>query len=87
MSLLTDRSVSVIIPTSHFDHLGRTPSASSASKIRRTKRLRALAAALSMASADRHTDVLTDADVASLKHVTDTGLGASMLRALASDLA
>src|SRR3954464_1269409 len=40
-----------------------------------------------MASADRYAEVLTDADVATLKHLADTGMGANTLRALASDLA
>jgi hypothetical protein len=87
VSLLADRSASTIIPTSHFDHSGRTPSAIATSQIRRTKQLGALAAALPIASADRYTEALTDADVATLKHVTDPGMGARMLRALASDLA
>ena len=62
MSPLADRSVSTIIPTSHFDYLGRTPLARSAAQIRRANQLDALAAALPMASADCHTEVLTDAD-------------------------
>ena len=40
-----------------------------------------------MAAADRYAEVLTDADVATLKHLADTGMGANTLRALASDLA
>ncbi len=60
---------------------------SSASQIRRAKQLDALAAVLPMASADRYGAVLTDADVATLKHLADTGMGANTLRALASDLA
>jgi integrase len=40
-----------------------------------------------MASADRYAEVLTDADVATLKHLADAGMGANTLRALASDLA
>ena len=61
--------------------------ASSASQIRRAKQLDALAAVLPMAAADRYAEVLTDADVATLKHLADTGMGANTLRALASDLA
>jgi integrase len=40
-----------------------------------------------MAAADRYAEILTDADVATLKHLADTGMGANTLRALASDLA
>ena len=40
-----------------------------------------------MAAADRYAGILTDADVATLKHLADTGMGANTLRALASDLA
>ena len=61
--------------------------ASSASQIKRAKQLDALAAVLPMAAADRYAEVLTDADVATLKHLADTGMGANTLRALASDLA
>ncbi|MFC5485628.1 hypothetical protein [Microvirga aerilata] len=86
MSLLADHSVSVIIPTSHFDHPGRIPLASSASLIRRAKRLDVLAAGLPMAAADRYAKVLTHSDIATLKHLADIGMGANMLRALASDL-
>jgi integrase len=61
--------------------------ASSASQIKRAKQLDALAAVLPMAAADRYAEVLTDADVATLKHLANTGMGANTLRALASDLA
>jgi hypothetical protein len=67
--------------------MGQKPLASSASQIRRSKQLDALAAVLPMAAADRYAEVLTDADVATLKHLADTGMGANTLRALASDLA
>jgi integrase len=40
-----------------------------------------------MSSADCDAEVLTDADVATLKHLAETGMGANTLRALASDLA
>ena len=36
-----------------------------------------------MAAADRYAEILTDADVATLKHLADTGMGANTLRALA----
>jgi integrase len=61
--------------------------ANSASQVRRAKQLDALSAVLPMAAADRYAEVLTDADVATLKHLADTGMGANTLRALASDLA
>ena len=57
--------------------------ANSASQVRRAKQLDALAAVLPMAAADRYAEVLTDADVATLKHLADTGMGANTLRALA----
>ncbi len=44
-----------------------------------------MAAVLPIAAADRYAAVLTDADVATLKHLADTGIGANTLRALASD--
>jgi hypothetical protein len=40
-----------------------------------------------MSAADRYAEVLTNVDVATLKHLADIGLGANTLRALASDLA
>ena len=61
--------------------------ASPATHLKRAKQLDALAAVLPMAAADRYAEVLTDADVATLKHLADTGMGANTLRALASDLA
>ena len=67
--------------------MGQTPLANSASQVRRATQLDALAAVLPMAAADRYAEVLTDADVATLKHLADTGMGANTLRALASDLA
>ena len=51
------------------------------------KRTRRLAAVLPIAAADCYAAVLTDADVATLKHLAGTGMGANTLRALASDLA
>jgi hypothetical protein len=86
MSPFTDHSVSTLVPPSHFDHPGRTPLTSSASQIRRAKQLDALAAVLPVASADRYADVLTNADVATLKPHIDNGMGANTHRALASDL-
>jgi integrase len=59
----------------------------SAPQIRRAQELDSLAAILPMASADRYAEVLTDADVRTLKHLADIGMGANTLRALASDLA
>ena len=61
--------------------------AGSASHIKRAQDLDALAAVLPMVAADRYAEVLTEADVATLKHLADTGMGANTLRALASDLA
>ena len=61
--------------------------ASSASQIRRAKQLDALAAVLPMAAADRYAEVLTDVDVATLKHLADVGMGANIIRALTSDIA
>ena len=61
--------------------------ASSTSQIKRAKQLDALAAVLPMAAADRYAEILTDADVATLKHLAAAGMGANTLRALASDLA
>jgi integrase len=51
------------------------------------KRTRRLAAVLPIAAADCYAAVLTDADVATLKHLAGTGMGANTLHALASDLA
>ncbi|MBM1169973.1 hypothetical protein [Microvirga arabica] len=45
-----------------------------------------MAAVLPIAAADRYAAVLTDADVATLKHLAGTGMGANTLRAPASDL-
>ena len=60
---------------------------SPAKQLKRARQLDALAAVIPMSSADRYAEVLTDADVATLKHLADTGMGANTLRALASDLA
>ncbi|WP_338105676.1 hypothetical protein [Microvirga tunisiensis] len=49
--------------------------ARSTSQISRAKQLAALAAVLPMAAAERYAEVLTDADVAALKHLADTGMG------------
>jgi hypothetical protein len=62
-------------------------SSSPAKQLKRARQLDALAAVIPMSSADRYAEVLTDADVATLKHLADTGMGANTLRALASDLA
>jgi integrase len=61
--------------------------ASPAKHLKLAKQLDALAAVLPMTVADRYAEVLTDADVATIKHLADTGMGANTLRALASDLA
>jgi integrase len=54
---------------------------------RRALQLDALAAILPMDQRDRLARVLTDDDVATLKHLAQAGLGENSLRALASDLA
>jgi hypothetical protein len=86
MSPFTDYSVSTLVLPCHFDHSGRTSLTSSASQIRSAKQLDALAAVPPMASADRYTEVLTNADVATLKPLIDNGMGANTHGALASDL-
>jgi hypothetical protein len=50
-------------------------------------RLDALAAILPMDRRDRLAEILTDEDVATLKHLAKEGMGENSLRALASDLA
>ena len=66
---------------------GQRVLSSPANQLKRARQLDALAAVIPMSSADRYAEVLTDADVATLKHLADTGMGANTLRALASDLA
>src|SRR4051794_34949813 len=66
---------------------GQRALASPAKQLKRARQLDALAAVLPMSSADRYAEVLTDADVATLKHLADAGMGTNTLRALASDLA
>ena len=54
---------------------------------RRALELDALAAILPMDRRDRLAEILTDDDVATLKHLAKEGMGENSLRALASDLA
>ena len=54
---------------------------------RRAHELDALAAILPIDRRDRLAEILTDDDVATLKHLAKEGMGANSLRALASDLA
>src|ERR1019366_6552681 len=54
---------------------------------RRALELDALAAILTMDRRDRLAEILTDEDVATLKHLAKEGMGENSLRALASDLA
>jgi hypothetical protein len=54
---------------------------------RRALELDALAAILPMDRRDRLAEILTDEDVATLKHLAKEGMGENSLRALASDLA
>ena len=54
---------------------------------RRALELDALAAILPIDRRDRLAEILTDDDVATLKHLAKEGMGANSLRALASDLA
>ena len=54
---------------------------------RRALQLDALSAILPMERRDRLAELLTDDDVATLKHLAREGMGENTLRALASDLA
>ena len=54
---------------------------------RRALQLDTLAAILRMERRDRLVELLTDDDVATLKHLAQEGMGENTLRALASDLA
>lgn len=54
--------------------------------LRRAIELDALAAILPMERRDKLATLLTDDDVATLKHLVEEGMGANTLRALASDL-
>ena len=68
----------------------RSPALSPLSRDPLTKRaleLDALAAILPMDRRDRLAEILTDDDVATLKHLAKEGMGENSLRALASDLA
>lgn len=57
------------------------------SLLRRAEELDALDAILPFDRRDRLADLLTDEDIATLKHLAEEGMGANTLRALASDLA
>jgi integrase len=63
------------------------PFASADPHTRRALELDALAAILPMDRRDRLAEILTDDDVATLKHLAREGMGENSLRALASDLA
>ena len=45
----------------------------------------AVASTLPMARCDRLTEILTEADIATLKHLSQQGMGENTLRALASE--
>lgn len=64
-----------------------TPTADDDSELRRFAGLSALAGVLPYHRRDELSSLLSDADVATLKHLVETGMGANTLRALASDLA
>jgi integrase len=63
------------------------PFSSADPETRRALQLDALAAILPMDRRDRLAQILTDDDVATLKHLAKAGMGENSLRALASDLA
>jgi integrase len=65
----------------------QTPFSLADSETRRALQLDALAAILPMDRRDFLAQILTDDDVATLKHLAREGMGANSLRALASDLA
>jgi hypothetical protein len=64
-----------------------SPALSRDSLTKRALELDALAAILPMDRRDRLAEILTDDDVATLKHLAKEGMGENSLRALASDLA
>ncbi len=65
----------------------RSPALSRDPVTKRAVELDALAAILPMDRRDRLAEILTDDDVATLKHLAKEGMGENSLRALASDLA
>ena len=65
----------------------RSPALSRDPLTKRAFELDALAAILPMDRRDRLAEILTDDDVATLKHLAKEGMGENSLRALASDLA
>ena len=65
----------------------RSPALSRDPLTKRALELDALAAILPMDRRDRLAEILTDDDVATLKHLAKEGMGENSLRALASDLA
>ena len=65
----------------------RSPALSRDPLTKRAVELDALAAILPMDRRDRLAEILTDDDVATLKHLAKEGMGENSLRALASDLA
>ncbi len=64
-----------------------TPALSRSPTTRRALELDALSAILPMDRRDRLAEILTDDDVATLKHLAKEGMGQNSLKALASDLA
>jgi hypothetical protein len=91
-SQFTNQRGSTVVQPNHIRRRhcmmrGQRALASPAKQLNRARQLDALAAVLPIAAADRYAAVPTDADVATLKHLADTGMGANTLRALASDLA
>jgi hypothetical protein len=65
----------------------RSPALSRDPLTKRALELDALAAILPMDRRDRLAEILTDDDVATLKHLAKEGMGENSLRALAFDLA
>jgi len=63
------------------------PFSSADPETRRALQLDALAAIMPLDRRDRLAQILTDDDVATLKHLARQGMGENSLRALASDLA
>lgn len=64
----------------------RLPGANSQAVLRRAEDLDALDAILPYDRRDQLAELLTDEDVATLKHLAREGMGENTLRALASDL-
>jgi hypothetical protein len=77
--LSSDRALTMVeIPSPTLIHDPET---------RRALQLDTLAGILPMERRDRLAELLTDDDVATLKHLAQEGMGENTLRALASDLA